>query len=107
LKQYDQAEDYLSLAKWAVMKAPYCAHKFKAQLHRNFGLLYSAQGNYDDALYHLANDVSEDTLDTISESKEAKTDKLIPELGLLFMFDIRLRAYHSHGWLLSPGECVS
>ncbi|RKO86379.1 hypothetical protein BDK51DRAFT_24407, partial [Blyttiomyces helicus] len=57
LQQYTQAEDYLSLAKWAVLKAEHCAHGIRAQLHRNFGLLYSSQGNYEEALNQLAQDV--------------------------------------------------
>ncbi|KAJ3296010.1 Zinc finger MYND domain-containing protein 12 [Borealophlyctis nickersoniae] len=56
LKQYSQAEDYLSLAKWAVLKAPTCADSVRAQLCRNFGLLYSSEGSFDEALQQLALD---------------------------------------------------
>jgi hypothetical protein len=57
LQMYDQAEEYLSLAKWAVLKTDHCNHEIRAQLHRNFGLLYASQGNYDEALTQLAHDV--------------------------------------------------
>ncbi|KAI9349459.1 hypothetical protein DFJ73DRAFT_833634 [Zopfochytrium polystomum] len=63
LKQYRQAEDYLSLAKWAVLKAESCANKVRSQLHRNFGLLYASQGNYDEALSQLAHDIYFSSLD--------------------------------------------
>ncbi|KAI8924410.1 hypothetical protein BC831DRAFT_465792 [Entophlyctis helioformis] len=57
LKQYKQAEDYLSLAKWAILKADHCENSVRSQLHRNFGLLYASQGDYEKALNQLALDV--------------------------------------------------
>ncbi|KAJ3303270.1 Zinc finger MYND domain-containing protein 12, partial [Blyttiomyces sp. JEL0837] len=57
LKQYHQAEDYLSLAKWAVLKAEHCDNSVRSQLHRNFGLLYASQGNFEEALVQLAHDI--------------------------------------------------
>ncbi|KAJ3123213.1 Zinc finger MYND domain-containing protein 12 [Nowakowskiella sp. JEL0407] len=57
LKQYKQSEDYLSLAKWAVLKAEKCENKIRSQLHRNFGMLYASQGNYEEALKQLALDI--------------------------------------------------
>ena len=57
LKQYEQAETYLSHAKWAILKADHCENAVRSQLHRNFGLLYASQGSYDKALYQLAMDV--------------------------------------------------
>jgi hypothetical protein len=57
MKQFKQAEDYLSLAKWAVVKTPECTHEIKAQLYRNFGQLYAAQNNHRDALAHLSESV--------------------------------------------------
>ncbi|KAJ3119670.1 Zinc finger MYND domain-containing protein 12 [Physocladia obscura] len=56
LKQYTAAEDYLSLAKWAVLKAVNCENKIRSQMHRNFGLLYASRGEYSDALSQLALD---------------------------------------------------
>lgn len=102
LRQYAQAEDYLSLAKWAVIKAE-CApsdstdiinrsrkkipimnakysgspkkrkdneansrknqtggvqlYDIRAQLHRNFGLLYASKELWQEAEMHLANDI--------------------------------------------------
>lgn len=58
LKQYVQAEDYLSLAKWAVLKVDSVCHPaIRAQLHRNLGLLFSSKGDYQESLKQLANDV--------------------------------------------------
>lgn len=62
LKNYIQAEEYLSLAQWSILKAPDCDQELRAQLHRNFGLLYSSQGNYDEAAKNFAKDVSYDLL---------------------------------------------
>jgi hypothetical protein len=57
LKQYKQAEDYLSLAKWAILKVDSAPETIRAQLHRNLGMLYSSKGHYDEALRELAYDV--------------------------------------------------
>lgn len=57
LGRYQQAEEYLSLAKFAILKKPDCAYSLRSQLHRNFGRLYSSQGKYDEALQQLANDI--------------------------------------------------
>lgn len=45
------------MAKWAVMKSNECDYEIKAQLSRNFGLLYASQANYDGALDQLSEDV--------------------------------------------------
>ena len=57
LKQYTQAEEYLSLAKWAILKVHECSHEIRGLLHRNIGLIYVAKGNYEEALKELALDV--------------------------------------------------
>ncbi|KAG5459300.1 MAG: hypothetical protein BJ554DRAFT_309, partial [Olpidium bornovanus] len=79
LKQYAQAEDYLSLAKWAIIKAEegdaaarsgtksrppagpsrgIQIHEIRSQLHRNFGLLYASKKMWAEAAAQLAEDVS-------------------------------------------------
>jgi hypothetical protein len=58
LKQLNQAEDYLSMAKWAVLKSTDCDYAIRAQLCRNFGLLYASQANFEGALEQLSEDVS-------------------------------------------------
>ncbi|KAJ3403520.1 Zinc finger MYND domain-containing protein 12, partial [Chytridiales sp. JEL 0842] len=63
LRQYSQAEDYLSLAKWAVLKVDSCDNKIRSQMHRNFGLLYASQGNYEESLMQLAQDIYYSSLD--------------------------------------------
>jgi hypothetical protein len=57
LKKYKQAEEYLSLAKWSVLKHPTCSDALKSQLYRNFGTLYTSQGKHDTALHHFGNSV--------------------------------------------------
>eukprot|EP00162_Nutomonas_longa_P009181 comp19071_c0_seq1/m.35354 comp19071_c0_seq1/g.35354 ORF comp19071_c0_seq1/g.35354 comp19071_c0_seq1/m.35354 type:complete len:409 (-) comp19071_c0_seq1:21-1247(-) len=57
LKKYKQAEEYLSLAKWSVLKNPHCSDALKSQLYRNFGTLYISQGQHATALHHFANSV--------------------------------------------------
>eukprot|EP00076_Gallus_gallus_P028859 XP_015152715.1 zinc finger MYND domain-containing protein 12 isoform X1 [Gallus gallus] len=52
-----QASNYLSQAQWIVLRSPDCSSAFQHRLHRSFGLLYAADGNFDQALYHLANDI--------------------------------------------------
>ncbi|KAJ3275864.1 Zinc finger MYND domain-containing protein 12 [Terramyces sp. JEL0728] len=64
MKRYYEAENYLSLAKWAILKSDDCANDIKSQLHRNFGQLYAAQGQYDKALHQLALDITCITLHT-------------------------------------------
>ncbi|KNC55240.1 zinc finger protein [Thecamonas trahens ATCC 50062] len=57
LDRFSAGERYLSLARWAVLKTPDCPKIILAQLHRNFGLLYAAQGKHGEALKELAEDV--------------------------------------------------
>lgn len=44
LERHKQAEEYLSLANWAVVKTPDVGLDVRSQLHRNFGKLYASQG---------------------------------------------------------------
>eukprot|EP01137_Pigoraptor_chileana_P006275 Opistho-2@50434 len=60
--RFEQAEEYLSHAKWAVLKAPECDPMVKSRLYRNFGLLYEAQGSMGLALQQLAADVHHSSL---------------------------------------------
>ncbi|EGF84266.1 hypothetical protein BATDEDRAFT_22156 [Batrachochytrium dendrobatidis JAM81] len=83
LKQYKQAEDYLSLAKWAILKADECENTIRSQLHRNFGLLYTSQGQYEKALDQLALDVN-DGVDKIYYISLAKTPEDIAVTGGYF-----------------------
>jgi tetratricopeptide (TPR) repeat protein len=57
LGRHKQAEEYLSLANWSILKNPDCSNRTKSQLYRNFGKLYASQGKHDEALRQLANDV--------------------------------------------------
>ncbi|NXP44714.1 ZMY12 protein, partial [Heliornis fulica] len=52
-----QASKYLSQAQWIVLKTPDCSAAVQYQLHRSLGHFYAAKGNFEQALYHLANDV--------------------------------------------------
>mmetsp|Transcript_30517 Transcript_30517/g.93320 ORF Transcript_30517/g.93320 Transcript_30517/m.93320 type:complete len:407 (-) Transcript_30517:160-1380(-) len=55
--QYRKAEEYLTLANWALLKTSGASNALRSQLRRNFGKLYAAQGRYDDALRQLADDI--------------------------------------------------
>ena len=57
LGRFQQAEEFLSLANWSVLKNPDCSNAIRSQLHRNFGKLYSAKGKLDEALQELAKDI--------------------------------------------------
>ncbi|XP_060114827.1 zinc finger MYND domain-containing protein 12 [Heteronotia binoei] len=57
LGHLSQAEEYLSQAQWSVLKTPQCSPTIQSKLHRNLGLLYAAKGNFEESLYHLANDI--------------------------------------------------
>jgi len=57
LLKYRQAEEFLTLANWAVLKTPNCSNALRSQLRRNFGRLYASQGKYYEALRQLADDV--------------------------------------------------
>ncbi|XP_030679474.1 zinc finger MYND domain-containing protein 12 isoform X2 [Nomascus leucogenys] len=52
-----QAEEYLFQAQWTVLKSTDCSNATQSLLHRNLGLLYIAKKNYEEARYHLANDI--------------------------------------------------
>ncbi|NXT04256.1 ZMY12 protein, partial [Prunella fulvescens] len=52
-----QAAKYLSQAQWIVLQTPDCSAALQSKLHHGLGLLSVAEGNLDQALYHLANDV--------------------------------------------------
>ncbi|KAL4830764.1 hypothetical protein H8958_002491 [Nasalis larvatus] len=52
-----QAEEYLFQAQWTVLKSTDCSNATHSLLHRNLGLLYIAKKNYEEARYHLANDI--------------------------------------------------
>ncbi|KAJ3356693.1 Zinc finger MYND domain-containing protein 12 [Kappamyces sp. JEL0680] len=66
LKKYREAEDYLSLAKWAILQSQSCNDTLMAKLHRNFGQLYAAQDLHDKALYQLALDVRDGGLSAVT-----------------------------------------
>eukprot|EP00937_MAST-01D_sp_MAST-1D-sp2_P000511 g511.t1 len=57
LQRNKQAEEFLSLANWSVLKHPDCSNAIRSQLHRNFGKLYAAQGKYQQSLQQLSQDV--------------------------------------------------
>jgi len=46
LGRHKQAEEYLSLANWSILKNPDCSNRTKSQLYRNFGKLYASQVLY-------------------------------------------------------------
>ncbi|NXD29939.1 ZMY12 protein, partial [Spelaeornis formosus] len=50
-----QAAKYLSQAQWIILQTPDCSAGLQSKLHRGLGLLTIAEGNLEQALYHLAN----------------------------------------------------
>ncbi|KAF1449892.1 Zinc finger MYND domain-containing protein 12, partial [Spheniscus demersus] len=52
-----EASKYLSQAQWIVLRTPDCSVAVQYKLHRSLGLFCAAEGNFEQALYHLANDV--------------------------------------------------
>lgn len=52
-----EASKYLSQAEWIVLRTPDCSAAVQYKLHRSLGLFCAAKGNFEQALYHLANDV--------------------------------------------------
>jgi tetratricopeptide (TPR) repeat protein len=63
LSRFQQAEEYLSLGKYAILKQENCSNTLKSQLHRNFGKLYARQGKHRQAIEQLAHDVYASSLD--------------------------------------------
>ena len=57
LENYVQAQEYLSQAEWTVIKNENCPLIILSKLHRNIAMLQMAQGQFDEALRNLANDV--------------------------------------------------
>ncbi|KFQ95720.1 Zinc finger MYND domain-containing protein 12, partial [Nipponia nippon] len=52
-----EASRYLSQARWIVLSTPDCSAAVRYKLHRGLGLFCAAEGNFEQALYHLANDI--------------------------------------------------
>ncbi|XP_009994858.1 PREDICTED: zinc finger MYND domain-containing protein 12 [Chaetura pelagica] len=52
-----EASKYLSQAEWIVLSTPSCSDAVRSQVQRALGLFCVAEGNLDQALHHLANDV--------------------------------------------------
>ncbi|XP_074017533.1 zinc finger MYND domain-containing protein 12 [Numenius arquata] len=52
-----EASRYLSQAEWIVLTTPDCSAAVQYKLHRGLGLFCAAKGNFEQALYHLANDI--------------------------------------------------
>ncbi|NXT89263.1 ZMY12 protein, partial [Anhinga rufa] len=52
-----EASKYLCQAEWIVLSTPDCSVAVQYKLHRSLGLFCAAKGNFEQALYHLANDI--------------------------------------------------
>ncbi|KAM8990237.1 zinc finger MYND domain-containing protein 12 [Ara ararauna] len=52
-----EASKYLSQAEWIILRTPECSAAVQYRLHRSLGLFCAAKGDFEEALYHLANDV--------------------------------------------------
>uniref|UniRef100_A0ACB8EE43 Uncharacterized protein n=1 Tax=Sphaerodactylus townsendi TaxID=933632 RepID=A0ACB8EE43_9SAUR len=51
------SEEYSPKLRREVSKTSQCSSIIQSKLHRNLGLLFAAKGNFEESLYHLANDV--------------------------------------------------
>jgi len=71
LGRLSQAEEYLSQARWTVLKTPDCDAAIKSKMYRICGLLQAAKGNFSEALKNYANDIYHAAL--ISGPKHVKT----------------------------------
>eukprot|EP00163_Fabomonas_tropica_P014654 TRINITY_DN2665_c0_g1_i2.p1 TRINITY_DN2665_c0_g1~~TRINITY_DN2665_c0_g1_i2.p1 ORF type:complete len:351 (+),score=74.08 TRINITY_DN2665_c0_g1_i2:139-1191(+) len=90
LRRYKQAEEYLSLAKWNVLKNPTCSDSLKSNLYRNFGKLYASQGKYKEALQQLANDLYHSSLEVGPEHIETAGGYF--QMGIIFHKQSRLES---------------
>jgi len=61
-RRFPQAEQFLTLANWVLVKNPEASDALRSTLRRNFGKLYASQGRFEDALRHLADDVYHSSL---------------------------------------------
>lgn len=58
LKNYEDAEEFLSIANWTIIKCePNVPTHIYAELHQNFGLLYMEKGDIDEAIKNFAKNV--------------------------------------------------
>lgn len=71
LGRLTQAEEYLSQARWTVLKTPDCDASIKSKMYRICGLLQAAKGNFSDALKNYANDIYHAAL--VSGPRHVKT----------------------------------
>ncbi|XP_072304732.1 zinc finger MYND domain-containing protein 12 [Eucyclogobius newberryi] len=72
LGKLSQAAELLSQAEWSVSKHSDCGHEVRHRLHRSLGVLQTATGNLEGALFHFANDIyhaEEACLDSTVRSK--------------------------------------
>merc|ERR1711865_1131585 len=69
LDRHKQAEEYLSLANWAVVKTPDVGLDVRSQLHRNFGKLYASQGRHKEELTEPKREEGIEVLSRILEKR--------------------------------------
>ncbi|XP_072174456.1 zinc finger MYND domain-containing protein 12-like [Diadema setosum] len=84
LHKLQQAEEYLAQAQWTVLKTPDSSHAIKSKLYRNWGLLYAAEGNFDEALRNLADDI-------FHASEQYGTDDISTAGGYFHMANVFFR----------------
>ncbi|XP_030819762.1 zinc finger MYND domain-containing protein 12 isoform X1 [Camarhynchus parvulus] len=103
-----QAAKYLSQAQWIVLQSPDCSAALQSKLHRGLGLFSIAEGNLEQALYHLANDVYLATAEFGLNSVEVSGGYF--HMANIFFHQNKMDAANSlytevsslwHAWLLS------
>lgn len=87
LRQYEEAEKYLSLAKWAILKDKSGTERnlLKSRLHRNFGQLYLAVTSYLQKQEKFEAAINELSLDIYHSSLESGAESLTVCGGLYYL----------------------
>ncbi|XP_041062306.1 zinc finger MYND domain-containing protein 12 isoform X3 [Carcharodon carcharias] len=92
LGRLDEAEEYLAQAQWTVMRTTECVNATQYKLYRNLGLLYTAKGDNEKALWYFADDNEKDGHSRFAvlgdEAQEAEAVQILHAV-----FDLRNQEY--------------
>eukprot|EP01135_Chromosphaera_perkinsii_P010729 Nk52_evm8s2209 gene=Nk52_evmTU8s2209 len=55
--KFKQATEYLTYAKWIIMKNPDCGDTLKSKLYRHFGILAMQKGEHAEAVRYISNEI--------------------------------------------------
>lgn len=57
LQNFQQAQEFLSMANWSIIQNPECDDNLRAELFQTYGILYANQKNFPKSLHYLAKSV--------------------------------------------------